>query len=334
MDNYFSLFFHKYIMDTNNKIEFIKTTTAKLENGDVQAAYPEEFPYSFIHTQDENDNGTTDERLYIGEEMITDRLNVGDANLNSPTRKVGGLEASTIGALNQKSISQIILEMVRPDVVEPTVSTQASISISYSGSKLIEVGTNLPSADNISVTIRDGVWSDGTPYAGGHNPAELSINPSDWGEPAEEGAYTISGSVTFTEGGIPKDNFGTSYPGKQYHGGTKTSTSITIKAVNPIYINDGDVITDMVKHLVDYLAGKTFTVTIPAEVVIPEPVKFKVLVPEQFTTFTVMQYNPLTQAFDIPVPMVFVPGDTPMYERVDNSYTNTLSTTYQINLKK
>lgn len=334
MDNYFSLFFHKYIMDTNNKIEFIKTTTAKLENGDVQAAYPEEFPYSFIHTQDENDNGTTDERLYIGEEMITDRLNVGNANLDSPTQKVGGLEATTIGQLQQKSISQIILEMVRPDVEEPTESTKSGVTISYSGSKLIEVGTNLPNENNISVTIRDGVWSDGTPYAGGHDPAVLSINPGDWGELAEEGAYTISCSVKFLEGGIPKDNFGTPYPNLQRPDETKTATSIIIKAVNPIYINDGSVITDMVKHLVDYLAGQTINIIVPAEVETPEPVKFKVLVPEQFSRFTVKQYNPLTQAYDIPVPMVFVPGDEPMYEREDNSYTNTLSTKYQINLKK
>lgn len=321
-------------MDTNNKIEFIKTTTSKLENGDVQAAYPEEYPYSFIHTQDEFENGTKDEQLYIGESRITDKLNIGNADLNSPTRKVGGLEAATIGQLNQKSISQIILEMVRPDIVEPTATTKASVSISYSGSNLIEVGTNLPSSSDITVTIKDGVWSDETPYAGGHEPINMSINPGGWGELAEEGVYTISGSVTFLEGGIPKDNFGTPYPNKQYRGGTKNATNITIKAVNPIYINDGSVITDMVKHLVDYLAGQTINIIVPAEVETPEPVKFKVLVPEQFSRFTVKQYNPLTQAYDIPVPMVFVPGDQPMYEREDNSYTNTLSTKYQINLKK
>lgn len=311
-------------INNETPVEFIETTSTNLTN--IQ----EEHPGAFIHVNDENG----DDVLYIGEDKVTDKFNVGGEKLNSPTRKVGGLNASTIGDLKGKSVSEILLDILRPDVVKPTVSTNASISISYSGSKLIEVGTNLPNENDISVTIRDGVWSDGTPYAGGHSDVVLSINQGLWGEPAEEGTYKISGSVTFNEGGIPKDNFGTEYPSEQYHGDTKTSSTITIKAVKPIYINNGNVITDMVKHIVDYLTGNTINVTIPAEVETPEPVKFKVLVPEQFSTFNVMQFNPLTQTYDTPVPMVFVSGDEPMYVREDNTYTNTKSTKYQINLKK
>lgn len=310
-------------INNETPVEFIETTSTKLK--DFQTSHPG----AFIHVNDENG----DDVLYIGEDKITDKFNVGDENLNSPTREVGGLNASTIGELKGKSVSKILLDILRPDVVEPTVSTNASISISYSGSKLIEVGTNLPNENDISVTIMDGVWSDGTSYADGHDSVNLSINRGLWGEPAEEGIYTISGSVAFNEGGIPKDNFGKEYPDKQYHGGTASST-ITIKAVKPIYINDGNVITDMVKHIVDYLTGNIINVTIPAEVETPEPVKFKVLVPEQFSTFNVMQFNPLTQTYDTPVSMVFVSGDEPMYEREDNTYTNTTITKYQINLKK
>ena len=311
-------------INNETPVEFIETTSTKLE--DVQTSHPG----AFIHVNDENG----DDVLYIGDDKITDKFNVGDENLNSPTREVGGLNASTIGELKGKSVSEILLDILRPDVVVPTVQEYESISISYSGSKLIEVGTNLPNENDISVTIRDGVWSDGTPYAGGHSDVILSINQGLWGEPAEEGTYTISGSVAFNEGGIPKDNFGTEYPNWQYHGGTKESSTITIKVVKPIYINDGNVITDMVKHIVDYLTGNTINVTIPAEVEAPEPVKFKVLVPEQFSTFNVMQFNPLTQTYDTHVPMVFVSGDEPMYVREDNTYTNTKSTKYQINLKK
>ena len=322
-------------MDTNNEIEFIKTTTSKMENGDVQAAYPEEFPYSFIHTHDENENGTTDDRLYIGEEMITDRLNVGNADLNSPTRKVGGLEASTIGVLNQKSISQIILEMVRPDVVEPSVTTQAGISISYSGLKLIEVDENLPGSDDISVTVRNGVWSDGTPYAGGHDDYELVISPDGWGGPAIEGIYTISGSVNFTEGGIPEDNFGTPYPGKQYHGGKKTSQNITIKAVNPIYINDGSDISEMVKHVVDYFDDAVIRVTIPSEIDgTPEDSKFRIYLPGTFSKFEVFQFNELTQKYDIGVDMVLIEGEESRYIRTDNVFDTLGPAKYEIKLKK
>ena len=308
----------------NTSVEFIETTSTKLTNAQ------EGHPGAFIHVNDENGDNV----LYIGEDKVTDKFNVGDENLNSPTREVGGLNASTIGELKEKSVSEILLDILRPDVAVPTVQEYESITISYSGEKLIEVGTNLPNENDISVTIIDGVWSDGTPYAYGHDSVNLSINQGLWGEPAEEGIYTISGSVTFNEGGIPKDNFGTEYPNMQYHGGTKESSTITIKTVKPIYINNGKVITDMVKHIVDYLTGYTITVIIPAEVETPEPVKFKVLVPEQFSTFNVMQFNPLTQTYDTPVPMVFVFGDEPMYVREDNTYTNTTSTKYQINLKK
>lgn len=305
-------------------VEFIETTSTKLE--DVQVHHPG----AFIHVSDSNG----DDVLYIGEDKVTDKFNIGDEDLNSPTRKVGGLDSSTIGELKGKSVSEILLDILRPDRVEPMVQESANISISYSGSKLIEVGTNLPNENDISVTIRDGVWSDGTPYASGHDSVNLSINWGLWGEPVEEGIYKISGSVTFNEGGIPKDNFGTEYPNKQYHGGIKESSTITIKVVKPIYINDGNVITDMVKHIVDYLTGNIINVTIPAEVEASEPVKFKVFVPEQFSTFNVMQFNPLTQTYDTPIPMMFVSGDEPMYVREDNTYTNTTSTKYQINLKK
>ena len=184
-------------IDKITPVEFIETTSTKLTG--VQ----EEHPGAFIHVNDENGDDT----LYIGEDQVTDKFNVGDSNLNSPTRKIGGLNASTIGQLKEKSMSEILLDILKPDVVEPTISTNASISISYSGSKLIEVGSVLPSKQNITSTVKDGKWSDNTPYAGGHSDVVLSMSPDKWGQQSEEGVYTITGSVTFEEGGIPKDNF-------------------------------------------------------------------------------------------------------------------------------
>ena len=291
------LFFHKYIMakiDKVTPVEFIETTSTKLTT--VQESHPG----AFIHVNDENG----DDKLYIGEDQVTDKFNVGDTPNSTPTRKVGGLTASTIGQLKQKSISEIILDMVRPDVVEPTVSTALSFGISYSGSKLIETGTNLPAESSIAVTIKDGVWTDGTPYAGGHGTVSKRISPGNWNGTAEEGVYTISGSVIFFEGGIPKDNFGTLYPDKQYHGGQENATSIKITAVEPVYVNDGSVITDMRKHIVNYISGTELNVTIPKEVETPEPVKFMVVTPYEFNTFTVKQFNPLTQTYDTDIPMI------------------------------
>ena len=311
-------------IDKNTPVEFIETTSTKLTN--VQ----EEHPGAFIHVNDSNG----DDVLYIGDDKITDKFNVGGEKLNSPTRKVGGLDASTIGELKEKSVSEILLDILRPDVVEPTVSTNASISISYSGPKLIEVGTNLPNDNDISVTIMDGVWSDGTPYAGGHSDVILSMSPDKWGQQSEEGIYTITGSVTFEEGGIPKDNFGTSYPDKKYNGDTKTSSPIKITSVYPIYVNDESDITTMREYLVDYLNGSVIlTISIPKEFDGTDD-KFKVYLPSEFRIFEVKQYNPSTGKYDIPVNMKLIEGETSKYIRT-NDVSDTLgSTTYEIKLSK
>ena len=162
----------------NTPVVFIETTSTKLP------VVQRDNSGAFIHVHDEG-GSDADDVLYIGKDRITDKLNVGGEKLNSPTRKVGGLDASTIGELKEKSVSEILLDILRPDVVEPMVSTNASISISYSGSKLIEVGTNLPNENDRSVTIMDGVWSDGTPYAGGHSDVILSMSPDKWGQQSE-----------------------------------------------------------------------------------------------------------------------------------------------------
>ena len=311
-------------IDKITPVEFIETTSTKLTN--VQ----EEHPGAFIHVNDENGDDT----LYIGEDQVTDKFNVGDSNLNSPTRKIGGLNASTIGQLKEKSMSEILLDILKPDVVEPTISTNASISISYSGSKLIEVGSVLPSKQNITSTVKDGKWSDNTPYAGGHSDVVLSMSPDKWGQQSEEGVYTITGSVTFEEGGIPKDNFGTEYPNKQYHGDTKTSSPIKITSVYPIYVNDEFDITTMRGHLVDYLNGSVILqVSIPDEIDGTDD-KFKVYLPSVFSVFEVKQYDTLTGEYDIPIEMELIEGETSKYIRT-NDVSDTLgSTTYEIKLSK
>ena len=313
-------------------VDFVKTTSDRLDS--VLERDNGRYRNSFIHTHDVNENDVADDQLYIGEDRITDRFNIGNSNLSDPTRKVGGLDASTIGELKDRKISEILMDILKPDTVVPTIGTTLSVTISYDGSNLIEVGTSLPSKSDITSVIDDGQWSDGTPYAGGHSSIVLNMSPNQWGRESSEKKYTISGKVTFNEGGIPNDNFSTPYPEKQYMGGEETSNEITITSVYPIYINDGDDITVMNKHVVNYIDGVELSVTIPPEIETPEPTKFKVYVPYQFTRFEVKKYNQLTGKYDINVPMIFVPGNTNMYIREDNTYTNTTHTQYKINLKK
>ena len=306
----------------NTSVEFIETTSTKLK--DVQTSHPG----AFIHVNDSNG----DDVLYIGEDKVTDKFNVGGKDF--PTREVGGLNASTIGELKGKSVSEILLDILRPDVVVPTVQEPASINISYSGNKLIKVGDLLPTEDNIISTVKDGKWSDGTPYAGGHGDVVLSMSPDKWGQQSEEGIYTITGSVTFEEGGIPKDNFGTSYPDKKYNGGTKTSSPIKITSVYPIYVNDESDITTMREYLVDYLNGsKILYVSIPGEIDGTDD-KFKVYLPSEFSIFEVKQYNPSTGKYDILVNMKLIEGETSKYIRTNDISDTFGPAKYEIKLSK
>ena len=311
-------------INNETPVEFIETTSTKLK--DFQTSHPG----AFIHVNDENG----DDVLYIGEDKITDKFNVGGKDLNSPTRKVGGLDESTIGELKGKSVSEILLDILRPDVAKPTVQEYESISISYSGEKRIKVGDLLPTEDNITSNVNDGKWSDGTSYAGGHSDVILSMSPDKWGQQSEEGIYTITGSVTFKEGGIPKDNFGTSYPDWKYNGGTQTSSPIKITSVYPIYVNDESDITTMREYLVDYLNGsKILYVSIPGEIDGTDD-KFKVYLPSEFSIFEVKQYNPSTGKYDILVNMKLIEGETSKYIRTNDISDTFGPAKYEIKLSK
>jgi hypothetical protein len=166
---------------------------------------------------------------------------------------------------------------------------------------------------------------------------------TNFGGVAKEGTYSISGVVTFNAGNNPKDNDipPTEYPG--YEGGKINTNTITVKAVYPIYINgyltngsdDGDDITVMRRYLYDYMETKSILVTVPSEVETPEPFKLKIQVPEQFTTMSVLQLNPLTQEYDTDVPVVFVSGEQPYYKRENNDIeTKTIATKYKITFRK
>lgn len=406
-------------MANEKNIEFVKTTSSKLD--DVLTMENGRYQKSFIHTHDESENNTVDDQLYIGEDRITDNFNIGNLNPATPTRSIGGLSVSTIGQLKEKTVSQILIDILAVPIIPttginlnkstaslevgqtvtitatvtpsnasdksvtwttsdstvgtvsntgvvtargvgettitatcagfsktcvvtvnptiPTVRSNPSISLIYNGNTLIGVGDTLPTKSGITVNISYGSWSDGTPYAGAGE-VTLTMNPDMWGQEATEGTYTISGSSTLTAGGIPKDNVGTSYPNEQYQGGTtiNTTSNITITAINPIFVNgyktstgdDNLDITHMRKYVFNYTNETNLEITVPIEVEDPTPVKFKVAVARQLSKFVVKQFNPLTQTYDIDVPMKYV---TDHYERVDD-YTNTKPTKYKLTLKK
>lgn len=303
-------------------VDFIKTDSSKLSK--VQ----EKYPGAIIHVHDQNKDD-----LYIGNCKMTDNFNVGDISDNANTISVGGLGETTIGELKNKSMSQIIMDIVCP-LTLPKVESQPSINISYTGNTLIKVGDTLPSKNDIKVTTNQGSFKGGMPYAGELVKVTLVMSsPGNWGDPSDENVYRITGIGEFSDGEIPKDSHGNPYPSGQYKSGTVTTKNpIKITSVYPISINT-DKITEMTERLVDYIAGDKIYVDIP-----PEDDgkldKFRVNLPSKFSTFTVKQYNSASGKYDIPINMVDL-GNNQYIRTIDKADgTKTGIAKYEIELKK
>lgn len=312
-------------MANNNEIpvDFIKTNSSKLS--DVQ----KEYPGAIIHVHDQNKDD-----LYIGNCKMTDNFNVGDISDNANTISVGGLGETTIGELKNKSMSQIIMDIVCP-LTLPKVESQPSINISYTGNTLIKVGDTLPSKNDIKVTTNQGSFKGGMPYAGElvNNEVTLNMSPdNNWEGTSTENVYTITGTGIFSEGEIPKDSHGNPYQSGQYKGGKVTTNTITITSVYPIWINT-DKITEMTERLVDYIAGVTIHVDIPREFDGPLD-KFRVNLPSAFSKFTVKQYNSASGKYDIPINMVDLGNNQYIRRTTYEKDTITGIAKYEIELKK
>lgn len=313
-------------MANNNEIpvDFIKTDSSKLSK--VQ----EKYRGAIIHVHDQNKDD-----LYIGNCKMTDNFNVGDISDNANTISVGGLGETTIGELKNKSMSQIIMDIVCP-LTLPKVESQPSINISYTGNTLIKVGDTLPSKNDIKVTTNQGSFKGGMPYAGElvNNEVTLNMSPdNNWEGTSTENVYTITGTGIFSDGEIPKDSHGNPYPSGQYKSGTVTTKNpIKITSVYPISINT-DKITEMTERLVDYITGVKIYVEIPREDD-GKLDKFRVNLPSTFTTFTVKQYNSASGKYDIPINMVDL-GNNQYIRTIDKADgTKTGIAKYEIELKK
>ena len=298
---------------------------------------------SFIHVC-----GNDVSNLYIGSHRVTDNFNVPDVDENFKTVKVGGLEESTIGELKNRPISDILFNIVCPDV-KPTVKSNPSVTITYSGNTLISVGTILPVKDNVSIDANRGEISNGInsiPYAGEVLSSELTMAPAKWGEASEEGKYTISAVVTFASGEVPVSSHGNKIPESQYPGGV-ASNSIEIHSVHPIYTNgvkisenqsniergDISVLNDII---VDYISGsKLFYIAVAEET---DKSKFKLDIPNSISSYTVMQKNNVSGKYDIGITMVSDLSNTrdgyKCYVRTTDSSDRKGPSEYKIELKK
>ena len=295
---------------------------------------------SFIHVC-----GNDVSNLYIGSHRVTDNFNVPDVDENFKTVKVGGLEESTIGELKNKPISDILFNIVCPDV-KPTVDKKPSVTITYSGNTLISVGTILPSETDITITSDRGVFSTGISYAGEVSDSKLEMVPAKWGEASEEGRYTISAVVTFASGEVPVSSHGNKIPDSQYPGGG-ASNSIEIHSVHPIYTNGVKIsenqsniergyISVLNDIIVDYISGsKLFYIAVAEET---DDSKFKLEIPNSISSYTVMQKNNVSGKYDIGITMVSDLSNTrdgyKCYVRTTDSSDRKGPSEYKIELKK
>ena len=295
---------------------------------------------SFIHVC-----GNDVSNLYIGSHRVTDNFNVPDADDKFKTVSVGGLEESTIGELKNKPISDILFNIVCPDV-KPTVKRLPSVTITYSGNTLISVGTTLTSETDITITADRGVFSTGISYAGEVSDGKLEMVPAKWGKASEEGRYTISAVVTFDSGEVPVSSHGNKIPDSQYPGGG-ASNSIEIHSVHPIYTNGvkisenqsnierGD-ISVLNGIIVDYISGsKLFYIAVAEET---DDSKFKLEIPNSISSYTVMQKNNVSGKYDIGITMVSDLSNTrdgyKCYVRTTDSSDRKGPSEYKIELKK
>lgn len=247
---------------------------------------------SFIHVC-----GSDVSNLYIGSHRVTDNFNVPDADESFKTVKVGGLEESTIGELKNKPISDILFNILCPDV-KPTVVSEPSVTVSYPKT-LISVGEFLPEQSDVTVVTNRGKFSNGDDYAGDYT-ITLTMNPDKWGQPGEEGVYKITTKAVFAEGETPKSSHGNNCDELKYKGGEVQSNK-TITVVKPIYISNGDDISVMNEHIVNYISGCNIDVKTPGEKDGDYTNKFRVYLPGEFSKFVVKQKNPTTQKYDIEI---------------------------------
>jgi len=126
-------------------VEFIETTSTNLTT--VQ----ENHPGAFIHVNDENGDDT----LYIGDDQVTDKFNLGDTVLSTQTLKVGGLESTTFNALKNKTVSEILIEILSPISVQSVTLNKNSATMKVGGSEgtlTLTAIVNPSNASNKTVT--------------------------------------------------------------------------------------------------------------------------------------------------------------------------------------
>ena len=245
---------------------------------------------------------------------------------------------ATIGDVYKKCIITIVHNEL--------THTDPSIEIKYQDTIQspirIKNGDALPLMEDITSSYELGEWNDehNTNYAGEPTDILVEMSPSNWGNPGVGGTtYTITGTGTFTVGGVPVDNFNQQHLELQYTSSDSIhSNSIEIIVQEVIEINgfdtengdDNEDITVFREYLFDTLNDVTVYITIPPET---REDKMLIKVPYELSSCEVLQWDDIQGGYKINISMEFVDGNEPYYKRVQ-TYTNSDPTKYKITLQK
>lgn len=270
---------------------------------------------------------------------------------NWRTEEVGGVAAGKSRTdFEDKSVYDV-LDMILYPTLQPKI-TQPSVTLKYKGNGtdkqiiLVEVGTKTPTRDDFEMYYNRGSVeydnAEGNRYYAGEpdKKDDLNIPVTESGN-LPEGRTTVKYTVVFPEGPELNDNKGGIATVPNYGGGTKFSEKY-FDAVYPIYSNINDIMNVEKLPLYDYVKGNIeFIVNIPDEVM-GEDHKFELHVPAHLTVTSIMQYNDVSQKYDVDTNYMLGNVTTELKDFVSyNIYKRTTdliekigSTKYQIRINK
>lgn len=248
-------------------------------------------------------NEIEDSKIYISEvpeHWLTEQIGGVEQGLNKDDELLTGK------TVNQM-LDILLYPTVQPEIAEP------SITFEYAGDKVVLVGHVVQNFDDkttyntsysrgsVSYENADGNYF----YAGeaDNNGGLISIDKDIEGEAGQlkfinEGIYTITYSVVFANGPKLLDNKKNDATVENYTSG-KLEKKEFVHVVYPIFVNNGVHIKDLQTNTVDYLTeGCLFEVTIPEE---NEENKFEIHVPSNILIESVMQYNTISDTYNIPI---------------------------------
>lgn len=242
-----------------------------------------------VYDKDSVNNLITDSTQYDSD--LSDELIIPET--------VGGIEKGTpLKELTEKTISQVLDQLLFPEI-QPTV-TEPSVSISITGSwknnGIYEVGFEAPQETNFNITFNRGksevIGIEPLPRSGEETGRSLTYNDSELPLKIILGELRYKATISYSEGPELKTSKGNkaSIDPNPLPEGTISNTA-SIYGVYPYYANNSDNASDSKLPL-------TKDLTITVNYVSENPNKHRFIVPEIYNLTKVQMLNTLSGKYE------------------------------------